>query len=128
LSVHTGGGGKQVPAHPLDPAGFKHVSVDQDVVARDTRQIGREVPDPTHIGRKVVDLIDAARCSQAIVPATQIEPFEIIRGRRVHRLSDIDTPHPETIPLESSHQVLTDEATGSGNQDMLLTHAKSPVS
>ena len=58
LRIDAGRRGEEEARGSILPAGLEHVRVDEDVVARNVSVIRRDVADPAHVGRKVVDLVD----------------------------------------------------------------------
>ena len=77
------------------------MGVDQDIVSGYVGQVRGDVPDATHIGGELIDLVDAAaRRLQAVVPPPQIEQLEFIRGRGfVFGFFDIDAADPMAVFL-----------------------------
>ena len=130
LGVHASRGGEQETLHAVLLGGFEHVRVDEDVVAADVGVIGGDVADAAHVGSEVVDLVDAAAGrQQALVVFAQIRISNSSAAACfVLRLLDVDSAHPVAVLLQTTHQMMTDEATRSSYQDSFLrTHFRVPL-
>ena len=97
------------------------MDVDQHVVAADLGLMGMDEADAGHVRRQRIDLLDAAgRGGQTIVPAPQIEKFQLVGGGRfVLRQLDVHAPHPVAAFHEEFRQMMSDETTRSSHRHLL---------
>src|SRR5512132_3863690 len=91
--------------------------VDPDALPPDIRPIRAHLPDPAHVGRELIHLVDIPCDACTVVEVPQIADVELVSGTLVElgRL-DISAPHPVAAFLEVTNHVTTDEATGSRNE------------
>src|SRR5256885_183060 len=108
---------------PLDAMHARRVQrmdVDQHVVAADLGLVGMDEADAAHVGGQCIDLVDTTGRGQAIVPASQIEELELVRGRcLVLRQLDVHAPYPVAALDEELRQVMSDETTRTSHQHLL---------
>ena len=100
--------------------------IDEDIVAADVGMIGRDVTDAAHVGREVVDLIDAAAGGQqAVFNLAQVENFHLVGGAGfVLRHLDVGAAHPVAVLLQTFNQVVADESSRTGYEyPLLLGHS-----
>ena len=122
--------GEQETLHAVLPRGFEHVRIDEDVVAADVGMIGGDVANAAHVGREVVNLVDAAaRGQQAHVLLAQVRDLEFVGSAGfVFRILDVDSANPVAFLLKTTHQMMTDKSTRSSYQDSFLrTHFRVPL-
>ena len=81
FGVNTGRGSIEVALHTVDPGRFQGMGIDQRVVMQDLGVMGGDEAHPAHIRSQAVDLVNAAGCLQAVIPAAQVEQFEFVRIR-----------------------------------------------
>ena len=60
LVVDASGGREQKAINAVLPACLQHIGVDQDVITADVCMPGCDIADAPHVGREIVDFIDAA--------------------------------------------------------------------
>ena len=108
----------EIPRRTVRAGCLEHVGIDQHVVARDVRVVTRDVPDPSHVGGELVDMVDPAGGDQAIVPTSQIEELEFVRGAGlVLGLLDVHSPNPVPIADQVFDQMMPDEPSSPGHQN-----------
>jgi hypothetical protein len=94
------------------------MQVHERVVADDDGLVALDEADAAHVGGQSVDLVDAARRLEAVVPALEVEDLELVRRRRfVFRVLDVDAANPVSLGDEIFDQVMADESAGAGHQD-----------
>src|SRR4051812_47475354 len=57
--VNAGRRGEKELVYAIQAAGFKHVSVDKDIVSRNVGMRSGDVADTAHVGRQIVNLPDS---------------------------------------------------------------------
>ena len=73
-------------------------------------------------GQRVHFLYVVGRFESAL-PLTQVEQLELVRiGAAVLGVFDVDPSNPATAPSQVSDQVMSNETTGAGDEDPLLSH------
>ena len=96
------------------------VEVDQRVVVEDRGVVARDEAHPAHVGRERVDVVDAAGRLEGLLAQAQVADLELVgvdRGVLGHL--EVDAADPVAALLEVGHQVVADEAAGSGHEDSL---------
>jgi hypothetical protein len=69
------------------------------------------VPDSTHIRRKVVHLIHVASSLEAIFPLPQVHYLDFVSGTRfVFRVFNINSAYPVSVGFETPDKMMADEA------------------
>src|SRR5690348_6208412 len=97
--------------------------VNQNIVTENISKIGSNVSNTAHIGSKVINLIDADRRLQAVVPSTQIENLKFIGCCRfVLWIFQIGSTNPIPFQLQPTNQVMPDESTGTGIENARSCH------
>ena len=84
--------------------------------------IGGDVADAAHVGREVVNFVNAAaRGQQAIFNLAQVENFHLVGGAGfVFRKFEVGAAHPVAVPLQTFNQVVADETSRAGYEYPLL--------
>src|SRR5256712_9538649 len=94
------------------------MSIDQDIIAGNSGMINSDVPDASHISGQVIDFMDSERCHQTVIPASEIQHFEFMRGARlVLRGVGVHRAHPISALNQEMRQVVPDEASCSRHED-----------
>src|SRR5579864_639366 len=94
------------------------MQVDERRVAHDFRFVRLDEPDSAHIGRQVVDLVDALGGLEGVLPAPEVQLKELMRMCcLVFRLLEIDAAHPVAAFHERAAQMMADEATRTRDED-----------
>src|SRR3990172_1442271 len=80
--------------------------------------VGGDVANAAHVGREMVDFIDAAGHRLAVFPAAQINPKELVGGRWLETgRHEVRPPHPISSGHQVPGQVVSDEARGSRHEN-----------
>ena len=98
------------------PGRLERVDVDQRVVVQDLGVVVRDEPHAAHVRSEGVDLVDALRCLQAVLPTPEVEQQELVRvDIRVLGFLDIDASYPVAALPEVGHEMMADKAAGTRN-------------
>jgi hypothetical protein len=99
------------------------MSVDEGVVAHDYGFISFDESNAAHVGSKSVDLVDAARRGEPVVPAPEVEQLEFVcRSGFIFRFFDIDTTHSVILLDEILREMVADKAARACDKDGSLLH------
>jgi hypothetical protein len=80
--------------------------------------MSHHISSAAHICREVVYLIYVTSGFDAVVPPSEIEELELISGGvHVPGFLRIHTPDPAAVASQALHQMMANEAAGSGDQN-----------
>src|SRR5271165_4175144 len=127
--INASRGGEQESLDAVEAACLQHVSVNQDIVAGDLGKLRGNVADTSHVGCEVVNLVHLARGLQRVVPETKIEKLEFVGcGGFEFWFFYVNAADPIVLRLQPLYQMMTNEATGSGDQDTSYWfHVETPL-
>jgi hypothetical protein len=90
--------GEEKSVHAVQTAGLQQMGADQDVISSGIGVVEIYVPNPTHVGGEMVNLVYLTCGHEAIIQPAKVQYFELIRfGGFILRLLDVNTADP--IPL-----------------------------
>src|SRR5262245_24760356 len=94
------------------------MQVNEGIVVQDLRMVGRNEPHAPHVSPQSVDLINTLGGLQTILPVPKIKQQKLIGSSRPElRGFQIYTPNPVSLTFEVGYQVMTNKASGSGNDN-----------
>src|SRR5438105_10243698 len=94
------------------------MQVDQGGIAHDFGLVGFDEANPAHVCRQVVDLVDALRRAQGVLPTSQIELPELVSvGGLVFGSFQVDATHEVAVFAQVVAEVMANEAYGSSHED-----------
>jgi hypothetical protein len=89
---------------------------------------GGDIPHATHVGRQGVDVVHAACGLKAILPPPEIQLQKLMGvGRAELRVFKVYSPDPISLACQSADQVVTDKASGSGDDNLTAMRHKGSL-
>lgn len=118
--VDAGRGGVEIPADASDPGRLDHVRVYENVVTAERRMVRADVTDAAHVRGELIDVVHALHGAGAVLEETEVGDEELVGGRGLELgLLDVNATHPIPSGFKRPHEVVTDEAAGSRDDDPL---------
>jgi hypothetical protein len=85
---------------------------------RDIGVGGGDIPDATHIGGGIVNMVNPSASSlQTVIELAEVQQFELIGGARlILRFLEVHAADPMSVRRGTFEQMVTNETTGTGNK------------
>jgi len=95
------------------------MEIDQRVVLLDLRVIPGDEAHSSRVRGQCIHLVDARRCSQAVLPIPQIKQLEFIgvAGRKLRTL-EVDSPDPIALCPKKRNEMVSDKPACAGYQNL----------
>ena len=117
--IDAGRRGEEIPFDAFDSGRLQHVRVDEDIVPAEPRMLRADVANAAHVRRQLVDILDASNHALAGVRDPEVGDDKLVRRAWLKlRVLDVGSSNPETLLLQSAHEVVSDESAGPRDQNL----------
>ena len=115
--IDAGRGRVEVAFDALQAGRFEHVGIDEGVVPGQPGVEFRDVANPAHVRRELIDVLDAEDRVGAAVERPEVCDHELVGETRLELGPfQVHAPDPESVGLQPLDEVVADETTGPRNE------------
>jgi hypothetical protein len=99
------------------------MEVNESIVVQNLGMMAGDKSHTSHICGERVDLVNLSRRHLAIRPKPQVKNFKLVGiAGAIFWIFDVHSPNPVAMPLEKADQVMADEPTGAGDENVFVSH------